>query len=1061
MHMGSFQSPSVDRRNGDQTTAYSHGQNGTNGSLVGYYSNSSDTEAASGIEAMRRLDEGQEFMPEHRNGSSTQPHPTPSDQEDSDLAADYAEAGLDIGGLTGPAFLGIGFYGPETFGGGGDKVVNSVPPPPTVSQKAEDTGQTSSGTSLASRPHSTYTLPEDVDVHPFPNFRNTARVDTGGTGGLSKPSQIRRLSYDEGDEDFERSGSRSPVKHTDSDDDIPELFYHPPGSSSTVTSPATSRPLPSPPYDYAPELRPAGTAALLPYPPDLQLQRDEFAPASRSSTIPQSPGVYSQMNYGGQQPYIPRTTSLTATSTTPPTIPPARSKTDGRVHPKSNRSSTINVSGSLAVGIPDSEMSPGLTPNDLPVIPLTRKFDPKKLSSRDFKRCTAPWALSAISAWLKEMTEGEQDLKEAPVADAVAALFTHHVPTMNIADAETLAARVVSGMLKEKNLVKEEEWVKFGPGEVGGVIYQVTGNGCYSPRLHEFEVPGRCYAHHCARTLRKVSLPQTGKEHQHTKVDWATFWNIKKDDTTEISKKEIERQYNLHEIVQTEEEYMAHMNVLRVVYRDGIANHNPPILKPTRLDAFVKDVFGKAEAVRMASEEHLLPQLKFRQREQGPWIVGFSDIFREWVRKAKTAYLDYAAAFPKADMLVRREAERNMFFRQFLDNCRQDPRTSRLDWVTFLKGPITRLQRYTLLLGTVLKHTMTETEEKQNLERAIEEIKAVTLECDARVDEMLKRVQLLELNSKLIMRQWDVDLRLEEKGRELIFNGDLQRTGSNRFAWLEMHCILFDHYLVLAKTTMQKEGAGGVKQERYDVSRMPIPMDLLVLESTDDEPVVRNAASRLGIAGPAVAAKDTRSGRHNTSPALNSTNTFSSTGSNSSAPGRLVTTLGDASAKDDKILYPFRIKHLGNLARYLKTEDNTTILYAPSAANRKDWCDKIILAKERHTASLHAQNAEPFRLKVMADAAFGYDTFTATSAPKPIKVRGTPLDRAIAEVEAMYSAHTKPNPICRASVNCATAFTVKVEGKPPTRNMVAIGTDIGVFIADANDPRGWSKVRSI
>jgi len=498
---------------------------------------------------------------------------------------------------------------------------------------------------------------------------------------------------------------------------------------------------------------------------------------------------------------------------------------------------------------------------------------------------------------------------------------------------------------------------------------------------------------------------------------------------------------------------MEHMEVLKVVYHDQILASS--IIKPNRMQNFVGEVFGKADAVRKVSAEHLLPQLKFRQREQGPWIVGFSDIFREWIRKAKVAYLDYAAAFPNADMLVRREAERNMLFRQFLDQCRQDPRARRLDWVTFLKGPITRLQRYSLLLTTVLKHTTVDSEEKHNLERAIEEIKVVTHDCDARVDEMSKRVQLLELDAKLVMRQWPVDLRADEKGRELIFKGDLQRTGNNRFTWLETHAILFDHYLVLAKTMMQKEVAGGAKQERYDVSRMPIPMDLLVLESTNDDPVIRNAANRLGIAGPATTAKDTTRGRHNTStgmPTLSHTNTSSSIGSTATAPGRLVTSLPDSNARDDRVLYPFRIKHLGNPTRVQKTDDNTYILYAPSAANRKDWCDKIILAKEKHAASLHAQNAEPFRLNVIADCAFGYDSAAAAAQPKPIKVHGTPLDRAISEVEKRYDGLPKPPPICKVSVNCASAFTAQYG-----REMVAIGTDYGVFTAEANNPRGWTR----
>ncbi|KAL7271912.1 Rho guanine nucleotide exchange factor [Rhizina undulata] len=1034
----------------------SNGRNQTLSNILDYYSNDSDTEGAAGL-AMMQAEAAREELEKERQQRENPPTPVDAQEDPTSLESDSDyPMEMDITSLNGPGYYGSGVYGD-------DSKVPFLPEdkPPMPPPRATDNGQADSETSSkAARRHggsySPFQIPDDLDVHPFPEFQTTAKVDTWGTGGLADPSQRRRMSYDEGDEDMARSGSQSPAKRTDSEDDFPELFYHP-SPLSCKDSPVNSRPLPSPPYNDRPEASRHGTPGSPPYPDSAKHSRQQSLSISSRTYSPNSPDVLSHsMPALGPGPQLPpRSTSLSSHTSTPQTIPPVRSKTDGKAHPArvGNRTSVIPA-GANALGLGDSEVSAGLTLNDLPPIPLTRKFDPKKLSSRDFKKCEHPWALSAVSAWLKEITEGEQYLKEGAVVDGVVALFTHYVSTMNVADAETLAMKVVNGMLKERNLIKEEEWVKFGDGEVSGVIYQITGNGCYSPKLHEMECAGRCYSYHCARTLKKIKLIQHPDEPKQKSEDWATYWEIKKEDIAEVSRKEIERQNNLHEIVQTEEEFMEHLRILQILYRDQILHANPSVVKPTRMETFVREVFGKVDAVRKASEEHLLPQLKFRQREQGPWVMGFSDIFREWIRKAKTAYLDYAAAFPKANMLVRREAERNLLFQQFLDRCRSDPMSKRLDWATYLKSPITRLQRYSLLLTTVLKHTLTEGEEKQNLERAIEEIKAVTLECDTRVDEMGKRVTLLELGQKLIMRHWGVELRLEEKGRELIFKGDLQRNGNNRFVWMETHAILFDHYLVLAKTTMMKDG--GAKHERYDVSRMPIPMDLLVLESTDDDPVIRNAANRLGIGGPATAKPGpTAVGGRTATMVVPAPGNISHTNTNSStvtAPARLVTALPDQS-NDNKVMYPFRIKALGN-ARSFKGDDNTYTLYAPSAANRQEWCDKIIMAKERHAASLHAQNAEPFRLKVMADAAFGYDTAT-TMGPKPIIVRGTPLDRAINEVEKKFDA-PRPGVICRAAVNCATAFTVQ-----HGREMVAIGTDYGVFTAEAHNPRGWSKALGI
>lgn len=232
-------------------------------------------------------------------------------------------------------------------------------------------------------------------------------------------------------------------------------------------------------------------------------------------------------------------------------------------------------------------------------------------------------------------------------------------------------------------------------------------------------------------------------------------------------------------------------------------------------------------------------------------------------------------------------------------------------------------------------------------------------------------------------------------------------------------------------------------------------MDLLVLESEDDDAVVRSAvkgiASVSNVAG-RVSAQDARLGRattgspgpgtlshSNTSTSVNSQNTSSST------PGKaLVNSPVPDAGKDDKIMYPFRVKHLGK---------ETYNLFAPTAQNRAEWCDKLIIAKTRHAAALFAQNAEPFRLRVMADTAFAYES--QQPSQKSITIKGTPLDRSIDEVEKLFANTGRPGPICRSKVNCATAFN-----QPYGKHMVAVGTDIGVYISEYDNPRGWTKVRS-
>jgi hypothetical protein len=221
-------------------------------------------------------------------------------------------------------------------------------------------------------------------------------------------------------------------------------------------------------------------------------------------------------------------------------------------------------------------------------------------------------------------------------------------------------------------------------------------------------------------------------------------------------------------------------------------------------------------------------------------------------------------------------------------------------------------------------------------------------------------------------------------------------------------------------------------------------MDLLVLESTNDDPVVKSTVRGLG---PVRAAAQPTAERSQSAPgALTHTMTntsLSSVTTTSSSKTIAPTTVIDG-PKDEKILYPFRIKHLGKPEVYT--------LFALTAQNRQDWCDKILEAKTRHAASLFRQNAEPFRLRVMADTAFGSEVHA--SSAKSIIIMGTPLDRSIQEVEKMFeNSGPRPGIVCRATVNCATAFH-----QPYGKQMVAIGTDYGVYISDIQNPRGWKRV---
>ncbi|ERT00208.1 RhoGEF group protein [Sporothrix schenckii 1099-18] len=964
---------------------------------------------------------GQQQQQHHDGGQGTAPRtttPLPPQPEEANVS-DGEFVGMDIGLFSG------GYAGNLTYG------------------EAVEGGHIgrSASSAMASHdrpPQSTTPRPYESEAQQYAPFAD-AEMDYDGTGGLQPPT-LHRLSFDEGDERVSihsgRSGSESPTK-----DEYPDMFYHP-GLSS--------RPLPALPQGLADVSRSGSSSSnLLSATPSNASRMSHRQHAyshssdSRSSTYmsvqdQQQQQLLMQQQYQ-QQLQVERSTSMSNHSTTPVVQVPGRSRTDAA---EERRKAQRQVAAQQGLPYDAANYDTASTAYDVITLPTGRrkKFVPSKLSSNDFRRCHEPWALSNIARWVREMADGEPDLKRKTIEEGLVALFTTKVPNMNVADAETLATNVADSMFTAGILIPEEEWVKFGPGEISGVLWQLTDSGCYAPFVHAHEIPGRCYSYYCTRTLKKANLDELMSEVSTKKEDWVTHYKITKEIIESKPRKEVERQNVLHEIVTSEEEYNNQLDVLRVLYKNQLRHWQPPIIPPNRLDKFINTVFGKVESMQRVSKDHLLAQLKYRQNEQGPWIVGFSDIFREWIRKAKDEYIAYSTDYPISSFTVRKEAARNVLFRQFLEHVRNHKRSDRLGWDTFLKAPITRLQRYSLLLSTVLKNTVQDSEEKANLARAIEEIRLVTKDCDRLVDEMGKKVSLQELQNQLVFRQGSQTvLNLDHLGRELLLQGELQRMGSKGVRWVDTHALLFDHYFILAKAIPSKDGRG---DKKYDVSKEPIPMPLLLLESMNDDPI----SKQKGLAAPlarttTASASDIRlnkvmsngaSGR----PELEHTATASSTGSS-------VTRLNTGTpAEEGKILYPFRVKHLGH---------EVYTLYATTPQSRQEWCNKIIEAKTRHARALLEQNAEPFRLRVLADSAFAYDSMTAIGKHASVSIRGTPLDRSIREMEQVFGPGRGPAPVCRASVNCATGFTAY--GK----SIIAIGTDFGVYISDASNPRGWTR----
>jgi len=129
----------------------------------------------------------------------------------------------------------------------------------------------------------------------------------------------------------------------------------------------------------------------------------------------------------------------------------------------------------------------------------------------------------------------------------------------------------------------------------------------------------------------------------------------------------------------------------------------------------------------------MLAALFSRQREQHPLVQSVADIVLDsqsdrpisLFSEAKTCqsasllfrsdYETYIKSYPLAEARHRSELKKNAKYREWLQQCSQDPRVRKRDLVTFISRPVTRLPRLCMLLEAILKLTDPDHPDRESL----------------------------------------------------------------------------------------------------------------------------------------------------------------------------------------------------------------------------------------------------------------------------------------------------------------------------------------------------------
>ncbi|EIE89601.1 hypothetical protein RO3G_14312 [Rhizopus delemar RA 99-880] len=480
------------------------------------------------------------------------------------------------------------------------------------------------------------------------------------------------------------------------------------------------------------------------------------------------------------------------------------------------------------------------------------------------------------------------------------------------------------------------------------VITNEKIEGVYTPLARCYSMsclPGQpgCYSPLCPNKLvqqqdvsqQRLAAPSVGSSVSHdTSISRAWSANVSKDILVTLPKNEIARQEAIHELIYTEEDYVRDLRLLDELYVNELL-HAQCIEEPRRQE-FCEKVFNNYQEI-LDIHKVLCDDLKDHQAYcQSTNAIGsinqVGDIFLRHVDRFMDVYLKYGPHVVLAEYEAKQEAETNILFQTFIREKEKRAESRRLPFRHFIILPVTRLQRYSLLLDAVLKKTPSDSPDKASIAKCIEIIKGVATKVDEATVETKNTLRVYEINQRVRFKPGEPhELDLLKPGRKLLMEGRLCRKSHLVVETVELQVFLFDHLLLMTKI---KKAPNKTDDVEYVISKRPIPMELLhIQEATEGFSI----------------------GLRNMSSTANGTYALLSPTSNSIIPNGTSLPFGNNQ-------FPILIQHLGRHgADYM--------LYAESASSRLEWKEKVIEAK----AMMEAANLDKkvFEIKSLSDTTFG------------------------------------------------------------------------------------------
>ncbi|KAJ2932613.1 hypothetical protein H1R20_g4473, partial [Candolleomyces eurysporus] len=391
---------------------------------------------------------------------------------------------------------------------------------------------------------------------------------------------------------------------------------------------------------------------------------------------------------------------------------------------------------------------------------------------------------------------------------------------------------------------------------------------CYSPTCTRDRL---CYSIACPRRLEQQSRlnmkPQPGLSKQISKEslgdvqDTGSLWihSVPPEIVANVSDSEKKRQEAINEVIYTERDFVRDMEYLRDIWIKRLQEED--VIPENRREDFIMQVFWNVDAI-IKVNTRLRDALTKRQKQYAI-VEKIGDILLDCV-KDFDPFVSYGSHQLWGKWSFEKEKSSNPAFAAFVEHTERLPESRKLELNAYLTKPTTRLARYPLLLEAVLKNTPNDSADKTQLPQVITIVRDFLSKVNAASGRSENRFNLLQLEQQLIFKPGEeVDLRLGEEVREMVYKGVLNKRDG------EIHVYLFDHAILFTKNVKTK------LHDQFKVYRRPIPLELLYISASDDgtagarpaggrggRALARRASRERGI-GPAVVPRNSEArGQH-------------------------------------------------------------------------------------------------------------------------------------------------------------------------------------------------------